>query len=266
MMVKEADMDFRIPGLPHSVVKHAQSTSVRELIQKIDNHYALQQDLRQNQSFNPFSPESKQMIRDVGNIDLWNSRRNPKRSAKRAYLSGISAWSIARAGICCTKKHAHFFLVRTPRRIIRTFLNVVTPHLAQGEIESASFSVFPIHLVAWCRYWMSRSSASLQSSPHQQHSHPDLQRPPHPWQEVSAQAQARPLAVVSQAEWLIQPQTQIMGPSSPTSSAAWIWSTRRSISRQPPQFHVPRRRHRDSHQSRRFTDFRSIQQQQANNS
>ena len=35
MMVNEADMDFRIPGLPHSVVKYAQSTSVRELIQKI---------------------------------------------------------------------------------------------------------------------------------------------------------------------------------------------------------------------------------------
>ena len=30
----EADMDFRIPGLPHSVVKHAQSTSIRQLIQK----------------------------------------------------------------------------------------------------------------------------------------------------------------------------------------------------------------------------------------
>ena len=41
------DMDFRIPGLPHSVVKHAQSTRVRELIQKIANHpdrHALQQD------------------------------------------------------------------------------------------------------------------------------------------------------------------------------------------------------------------------------
>ena len=50
IMVNEADMDFRIPGLPHSVVKHAQSTSVRELIQKIENHpdrHALQQDLRQ---------------------------------------------------------------------------------------------------------------------------------------------------------------------------------------------------------------------------
>ena len=36
--------------------------------------------------------------------------------------------------------------------------------------------------------------------------------------------------------------------------------------RQPPQFPVPRRRHRDSHQSRRFSEFRSIQQQQANSS
>ena len=48
IMVNEADMDFRIPGLPHSVVKHAQSTSVRELIQKIENHpdrHPLQHDL-----------------------------------------------------------------------------------------------------------------------------------------------------------------------------------------------------------------------------
>ena len=73
MMVNEADMDFRIPGLPHSVVKHAQCTSVRQLIQKIENHpdrHALQKDLQHNQSVNPFSPESKQMIRDVGNIEL----------------------------------------------------------------------------------------------------------------------------------------------------------------------------------------------------
>ena len=31
----EEDMDFKIPGLPHSVVKQAHSASVRELIQKI---------------------------------------------------------------------------------------------------------------------------------------------------------------------------------------------------------------------------------------
>ena len=34
----EEDMDFKIPGLPHSIVKHAHSTSVRQLIQKIENH------------------------------------------------------------------------------------------------------------------------------------------------------------------------------------------------------------------------------------
>ena len=107
-MVNEADMDFRIPGLPHSVVKHAQRTSVRELIQKIENHpdrHALQQDLRQNNAYNPFSPESKKMIQDVATSNCVNcSRRNPKRSAKHACHSGISAPSIAHAGMSCTKK------------------------------------------------------------------------------------------------------------------------------------------------------------------
>ena len=68
----EEDMDFKIPGLPHSTVKQLQSANVRESIQKIENHpnrHALQQDLQQNQSFNPFSQESKQMIHEVGNIE-----------------------------------------------------------------------------------------------------------------------------------------------------------------------------------------------------
>ena len=103
MMVNEADMDFRIPGLPHSVVKHAQSTSVRELIQKIENHpnrHALQQDLRQNQSFNPFSPESKQMIRDVGNIELCELlETDPKTQCKVC----LSYWNIGI--VYCTCGH-----------------------------------------------------------------------------------------------------------------------------------------------------------------
>ena len=69
----EEDMDFKIPGLPHSTVKQLQSASVRELIQKIENHpnrHALQRDLQQSQLFNPFSQESKQMIHEVGNIEL----------------------------------------------------------------------------------------------------------------------------------------------------------------------------------------------------
>ena len=71
--MKEADMDFRIPGLSQSVVKHAHNTRVQDLIQKIENHpdqHALQQYLRHNQACNPFSPESKHMIQDAGNIAL----------------------------------------------------------------------------------------------------------------------------------------------------------------------------------------------------
>ena len=69
----EEDIDFKIPGLRHSALKQLHSASVRELIQKIENHpyrHALQRDLQQSQPFNPFSPESKQMIHEVGNIEL----------------------------------------------------------------------------------------------------------------------------------------------------------------------------------------------------
>ena len=100
-MVNEADMDFLIPGLPLSVVKHAQSTSVRELIQKIENHpdrHDLQQYLRQNQSFNPFSPESKQMIRDVGNIELCELlETGPKTQCKAC----LSYWNIGIVHCTC---------------------------------------------------------------------------------------------------------------------------------------------------------------------
>ena len=60
--INEEDIDFNIPGLPHSTVKQLHGASVRELIQKIENHphrHALQRDLQQSQQFNPFSQESK---------------------------------------------------------------------------------------------------------------------------------------------------------------------------------------------------------------
>ena len=53
----EEDMDFKNSRTtPHSTVKQLQSTSVRELIQKIENHpnrHALQRDLQQSQSLIP---------------------------------------------------------------------------------------------------------------------------------------------------------------------------------------------------------------------
>ena len=99
----EADMDFRIPGLPHSVVTHAQSASVRELIQKIENHpnrHALQRDLRQSQSFNPFSTESKQMIHEVGNIELCELLETENKTQCKVCLS---CWDIGI--VYCTCGH-----------------------------------------------------------------------------------------------------------------------------------------------------------------
>ena len=71
--INEEDIDFNGPGVPHSTVKQLHGASVRDVIQKIENHpnrHALQRDLQQSQSFNPFSQESKEMIHEVGNVEL----------------------------------------------------------------------------------------------------------------------------------------------------------------------------------------------------
>ena len=101
--INEEDVDFNIPGLPHSAVKQSHGASVRDLIQKIENHpnrHALQRDLQQSQSFNPFSQESKQMIHEVGNIELCELLdMEPKAQCKVC----LSYWD---AGIvCCTCGH-----------------------------------------------------------------------------------------------------------------------------------------------------------------
>ena len=50
-MLNEVNIDFRTLGLPHSVVKQAENSRVRELVKKIENHphrHSLQLDLQQS--------------------------------------------------------------------------------------------------------------------------------------------------------------------------------------------------------------------------
>ena len=71
---EDIDIDFRVSGLPHAVVKQAENFRVRELVKKIESHRhrrALQADLQQSNAYNPFSDESKVMIRDMGNVQLF---------------------------------------------------------------------------------------------------------------------------------------------------------------------------------------------------
>ena len=73
-VLNEVNIDLRIPGLPHSVVKQAENSLVRESVKKIENHphrHALQLHLQQNEAYNPFSTTTKQMIQDVCNLELF---------------------------------------------------------------------------------------------------------------------------------------------------------------------------------------------------
>ena len=85
-MSNEVDMDFRILGLPHAVVKQDDNYRVRELVKKIENHLrrqSLQRDLQQNNAYNPFNEKSKKMIKDMGNVELFELfETDPKTQCK----------------------------------------------------------------------------------------------------------------------------------------------------------------------------------------
>ena len=89
-MLNEVDIGFRIPRLPHSVVKQADNYSGRELVKKIKNHphrQPLQRDLQQNNAYNTFSATSKKMIQDMGNVELFELfETNPQKQCKECLL------------------------------------------------------------------------------------------------------------------------------------------------------------------------------------
>ena len=71
--INEENIDFNIPGVPNSTVKRSHGVNVRNLIQKIENRpqrLALQSDLQQHRQFNPFSKESRDVIKAAGNTEL----------------------------------------------------------------------------------------------------------------------------------------------------------------------------------------------------
>ena len=101
--INEENIDFNIPGVPHSAVKRSHGVNVRNLIQKIENHlqrHALQSDLQHLRQLNPFSKESQDVIEAAGNTELCELLDvEPKAQCKVC----LSYWN---AGIvCCTSGH-----------------------------------------------------------------------------------------------------------------------------------------------------------------
>ena len=73
LAIDEENIDFNISGVPNEMVKRSHGINVHNLIQQIENHtqrQALQSDLQQHRTFNPFSKESKDAIIAVGNTEL----------------------------------------------------------------------------------------------------------------------------------------------------------------------------------------------------
>ena len=67
------ELDLKVAGGGEDS-QQIQPNRVRELVKKIESHphrRALQADLQQNNAYNPFSEESKVMIRDMGNVELF---------------------------------------------------------------------------------------------------------------------------------------------------------------------------------------------------
>ena len=72
--LNENDIDFRIPGLPYFVVKQADDYRVRELVKKIEKHphrQTFQRGPQQNSAHKPFCEQSKKMIKDIDNVELF---------------------------------------------------------------------------------------------------------------------------------------------------------------------------------------------------
>ena len=69
------NVDYRIPGIPHSTVQKEDSNhkeTVKRLIQQFENHPnrdSLIQDLNKTEEFNPFSEKSKELIISMGNTE-----------------------------------------------------------------------------------------------------------------------------------------------------------------------------------------------------
>ena len=71
---EEHKINFRVTLLSHAVVKEAEHLRVQELVKRIENHphrEALHADLQQNNVYNPLSKNSKAMIRELGNVELF---------------------------------------------------------------------------------------------------------------------------------------------------------------------------------------------------
>ena len=140
---EEHDIDFRVPGLSHAVVKEAEHLRVQELVKKIENHphrEALHADLQQNNVYNPFSNNSKAMIHELGNVELFELCETvPKVQCSHCLLH----WN--QGIVYCTC--GHFLVDSESRRKFNKLRIGCTLYPELGDKERTQ---------SWCSTWQNR--------------------------------------------------------------------------------------------------------------
>ena len=101
---EEHKIDFRVPGLSHAVAEEAEHLRVQELVKRVENHphrEALHADLQQNNVYNPIHKNSKAMIRELGNVELFDLCETiPKVQCSHCLLSGNQGIVYCNCGQC----------------------------------------------------------------------------------------------------------------------------------------------------------------------
>ena len=71
---EEHEIDFRVPGTVTCSCKRSRKFPSSRACRRTENHPdrdAFQADLKQNNVYNPFSNNSKEMIRKLGNVEFF---------------------------------------------------------------------------------------------------------------------------------------------------------------------------------------------------
>ena len=116
--MEKHDIDTRAPGLSRAVVKETEHLRVQDLIKKIESHphrAALQADLQQNNIYNTCSENSKEMIRELGNVELFElCETTPKVQCSQCLLYCNQGIVYCTCGQCliCSESRRKFYKLR----------------------------------------------------------------------------------------------------------------------------------------------------------
>ena len=148
---EEHQIDFRVPGLSHSVVKEAEHLRIQELVKKIESHphrEALQADLQQNKSATHSSMiNSKEIIREVDNVELFCAKLHQKCNVLTVFFwnQGI-VYCICGQCLIDSESRRRFNKLRLDALSIPNVIKKGTTH---GALHGKKTEVQREHHLAW---------------------------------------------------------------------------------------------------------------------